>query len=100
MTEEVKPNPTQAQTEDAKLAAESIASGQEKAPTVDIDKDYEASKQFSVSEIDRTGEGAEAAEAATAPQFEIAKKEETTTEAKPTGDPKDYMEMAKDVNPT
>ncbi|MFH7024460.1 MAG: hypothetical protein ACHBN1_03440 [Heteroscytonema crispum UTEX LB 1556] len=97
MTDEVKPNVAEAPTHDAQLAAENIASGEEKAPKVDFDADYEAAQQFSVSEIDRTEEGAAAAEAATAPQFEISEPEETTYQAEPTGNPNDYLEMAKEV---
>jgi hypothetical protein len=97
MPDEVKPDPKQAPTQDAQLAAENIASGEEKAPTVDIEGDYEASKQFSVSDVDRSGEGAKAAEAATAPDLKVPEPEETKTESKPTGNPDDYMDMAKDV---
>lgn len=100
MPDEVKPDATQAPTQDAQLAAESMAAGTEQAPTVDFDADYEASKQFSVSEIDRTEAGAEAAEAATAPQFEVPEPEETKTEAEATGNPSDYMEMASDASST
>ena len=99
MPDEVKPDPNQAPTQDAQLAAENIASGQEKAPTVDVEGDYEASKQFSVSDIDRSGEGAKAAEAATAPDQKVSDPGETKTESKPTGNPDDYMDMAKDVTP-
>jgi methylphosphotriester-DNA--protein-cysteine methyltransferase len=60
MTEEVKPNPSEATTHDAQLAAENMASGEEKVQKVDLDADYEASKAFSVSEVDRKGGGAEA----------------------------------------
>jgi hypothetical protein len=97
MTDEVKPNVAAAPTHDAQLAAENIASGEEKAPKVDFDADYEAAQQFSVSDIDRTQEGAAAAEAATAPKFDIPKAEETTYQAEPTGNPNDYLEMAKEV---
>jgi hypothetical protein len=97
MTEEIKPNANEAPTQDAQLAAENIAAGEEKAPTVDFDADYAAAQQFSVSEIDRTGEGAMAAEKATKPEFQVSETEETKTEAKPTGDPSDYMDMAKEV---
>lgn len=100
MTDEVKPDPKQAPTQDAQLAAENMLSGAESMQAVDFDADYEAAQQFSVSEIDRTGEGAAAAEAATAPQFEVSKPEETKLEAQPTGNPNDYLEMAKDVNTT
>ncbi|BCL35430.1 hypothetical protein [Nostoc sp. MS1] len=97
MSEEIKPNPNQAPTHDAQLAAENIASGEEKAPKVDFDADYAAAQQFSVSEIDRTGEGAAAAEAATGSQFELSQPEETRTEAQATGNPDDYVELAKEV---
>ena len=100
MTDEVKPDPKQAPTQDAQLAAENMLSGAEPTQAVDFDADYEAAQQFSVSEIDRTGEGAAAAEAATAPQFEVSEPEETKLEAQPTGNPDDYLEMAKDVNTT
>ncbi|MBW4635535.1 MAG: hypothetical protein KME30_27710 [Iphinoe sp. HA4291-MV1] len=60
MSEEVKPNPSQ-DSYDAQLAAENIASGEEKAPSVDAEKDYQAAQQFSVSDIDRTNKGAKAA---------------------------------------
>lgn len=97
MPEEIKPDANQASTQDAQLAAESIASGQEKAQAVDFDADYAAAQQMSVSDIDRTGEGAKAAQSATAPEHQLSKPEETRTEAQPTGDPADYMEMAEDV---
>lgn len=100
MSEEVKPNAMEAPTHDAQLAAENIASGEEKAPKVDFDADYAAAQQFSVSEIDRTGEGAAAAETATAPQQEVSQPEETTTKAQSTGNPDDYLELAKEVGPS
>lgn len=97
MTDEVNPNPNQATTQEAQLAAENMASGVEAKPTVDFDADYAAAQEFSVSDVDRTGEGAAVAEAATAPQFELSQPEETTIVAEPTGDPSDYLDMAKDV---
>jgi hypothetical protein len=97
MPDEVKPNLAEASTQDAQLAAENILSGEEKAPAVDMDADYKAAQQYSVSDVDRTAEGETAAEAATAPKFEVSKQEETKTQAQPTGNPDDYMNMAKDV---
>ena len=99
MPEEIKPDPNQATTQDAQLAADSIAGGQEKAADVDVDADYEASKQYSVSDIDRTGAGVKAAEEATAPQFKLSEPEETKLETGPTGDPDDYRDMASDIGP-
>ena len=95
--EEVKPNLNEASTQDAQLAAESIASGEEKAPTVDFDNDYATAQQFSVSDVDRTGKGAAAAEAATAPEYQTSKPQETTTKAQSTGNPDDFLELAKEV---
>lgn len=100
MPDEVKPDPNQAQTQDAELVAESVAAGEEQAPVIDVEADYEAAQQFSVSEVDRTGSGAEAAEAATAPQFEVSEPEETRTEAQPTGNPDDFLAMASDAAST
>lgn len=100
MPDEVKPDPNQAQNQDAELVAQSIAAGEEQAPVIDVEADYEAAQQFSVSEVDRTGAGAEAAEAATAPQFEVSEPEETRTEAQPTGNPDDFMAMASDAAST
>lgn len=97
MPEEIKPNVSQAPTEDARLAAENIASGEEKAPSVDMEADYQAAEEFSVSDVDRAGEGAKAAEQATAPEYQMPEAQETKTKAQPTGNPEDYQEMAKDV---
>jgi hypothetical protein len=97
MPDEIKPNPQEAPTQDAQLAAENIASGKEKAPTVDFEADYKAAQQLSVSEIDRSGEGSKAAEKATASKLEVSQPEETKTEAQSTGNPQDYLEMAKEV---
>lgn len=87
------------QSYDAQQLVEEIAEGDQKAPKVDVDADYEAAQAFSVSEIDQTSEGAAAAEAATAPSFEVSVPTETATEAESTGDPHDYLQMAKEVNP-
>jgi hypothetical protein len=93
----IKPNPNEATTHDAKLAAENMASGEEKVQKVDFEADYAAAQQFSVSEIDRTSEGAAAAAAATAPKLEVPEAEERKTEAPATGNPDDYLELAKEV---
>ncbi|TBR58822.1 hypothetical protein BLD44_003870 [Mastigocladus laminosus UU774] len=93
MSEEIKPNVAQASTEDARLVAEEIASGEAKAPTVDMDKDYQAAQQFSV------GEGAKADQDTTAREYQIPESEEEKTEAQPTGDPADYKAMAEEIRP-
>lgn len=84
---------------DAQQIAEEISVGEVKAPKVDVAADYEASKEFSVSEIDRTEEGEKAAVAATAPKFQLSEPEETHSEVQPTSDPADFMDMAAEVNP-
>lgn len=99
MSEKVTPQPNQAPTHDAQLAAENMASGEEQAPAVDTEADYEASKAFSTSKIDRTGEGAQAAAKATAPNLEVPKPQESAPKAEATDNPDDYLDMAKDVNP-
>ncbi|MBN3949313.1 MAG: hypothetical protein HWQ38_23780 [Nostoc sp. NMS7] len=97
MPDEVKPNLNEATTHEAQLAAENIASGEEEAPKVDFDADYAAAQQFSVSEVDRTGKGAAAAEAATAPEYKTSKPEETKTQSQSTGNPNDFLELANEV---
>lgn len=81
-------------TYDAQQLTEDITAGEEKSPQVNVEADYERSKQFDVSEIDRTGAGAAAADAATS-----TSKQTTTSEAEE-GDPADFLKMAKDVTPT
>ncbi|MEH1915001.1 hypothetical protein [Nostoc sp.] len=95
--QEVKPNLNEASTQDAQLAAESIASGEEKAPTVDFDADYAAAQKFSVSEVDRTGKGEASAESATAPKYQTSKPQETKPQTQSTGNPDDFLESAKEV---
>lgn len=99
MSEKVTPNPNQAQTHDAQLAAENMAADKENAQTVDVEADYEASKAFSVSEVDRTSKGAQEAAEATAPHFKVSQPKETVHKAEATGNPSDYLDMARDVNP-
>lgn len=82
---------------DAKQAADEITSGDRAPSKVDVSSDYEASKEYSVSEVDRTGAGEKAAQAATAPDLKVPEPEETTSAAQPTGNPDDYLDMAKEV---
>lgn len=101
MPEELKPNPQEADDiHEAQLAAERMASGEEKLQAVDVDADYEASKEYSVSDVDKTGEGAQAGATATASKFEISDSDDMKSSPDTTGNPGDYLEMAKDVNPT
>ena len=95
---EVASNLNTPQNHDAQLAADEIAEGKAKPQDVNVDADYEASKQFSVSEADKTGEGAQAAEKATAPHFPVHEPEEPTHEVKQSGDPADFKAIAKEVS--
>ncbi len=53
MSEELKVDPQQAVGQEAKLAAQNMAEGTEKAPQVDVEQDYEASKQYNASDVDK-----------------------------------------------
>lgn len=85
---------------DAQQINESAEAGEQKLPTVNVSADYEASKEFSVSDIDRTGAGAEAAAAATAPKFPIpAPTDNIAKPADKSANPADFRSMAQDLNP-
>ncbi len=53
MSEELKPDPKQAVGQEAELAAQNMVEGTEKAPEIDVESDYEASKEYSVSDVDK-----------------------------------------------
>ncbi len=71
---------------EAEQIAEDIAAGEQEAPNVNVAQDYEVSKNFSYA--DQPGNGAEAASEA---------KFEDSPDA--TGNPKEFLEMARDVSP-
>lgn len=79
MSEELKVDPKQAVGQEAELAAQNMADGTEKTPEIDVDADYKASKEYSVSNID---------------------KNETGTGAAGANIPNEFQQMAKDVNPS
>ncbi|MEG4504755.1 hypothetical protein QUA81_16740 [Microcoleus sp. F6_B4] len=85
---------------DAQQITESAEAGEQKLPTVDVSADYEASKEFSVSDIDRTGAGAQAAAAATAPKLDIPAPKDIAKPADSSGKPDDFRSMAQEVKPT
>ena len=90
---------------DAQQIAEEIAAGDRPAPVVNVSDDYETAQEFSTSSIDSTSAGVDAAEAATASQFEAHSPEETelspgTLTSDSTGAPEDYLDMAREVHPT
>ncbi|MBW4694019.1 MAG: hypothetical protein KME27_19920 [Lyngbya sp. HA4199-MV5] len=96
---EVAGNINTSENYDAQQMVEEVKEGDRKVPEANVDADYEASKQFSVSTIDRTEEGAAAAEAATSPDLKVPSVEKSTLPAATTGSPDDYKEMATDANP-
>jgi methylphosphotriester-DNA--protein-cysteine methyltransferase len=55
MSEELKVDPKQAaDVQEAELAAQNMVEGTEKVPEIDVESDYEASKEYSVSDVDKT----------------------------------------------
>lgn len=84
---------------DAQQVVEDISEGERKAPTANVEADYEASKQFSTSPIDETEKGAKAADAATAPKFAMPEPDKQISSSDSTGNPDDYKKMAQDVSP-
>ena len=99
MTEIVNTQSINSQTFDAQQINENVEAGAQQLPTVDVSADYEASKEFSVSEIDRTGAGAQAAAAATAPKFDIPAPQEIAKPADSSGKSDDFRSVAQEVNP-
>ncbi len=92
-------NTAESQNFDAEQLTEEIQAGEQKAPKVNVEADYEASKEYSVSDIDRSGEGANAANKATAPEHKVPEAKPIETHAEPTGDPSDFKNMAHDLRP-
>ncbi|MBZ8179870.1 hypothetical protein [Oscillatoria salina] len=55
MSEQLKTSPEEASSShEAQLAAENMQSGQEKTPEIDVESDYEAAKEYSVSDADKS----------------------------------------------
>lgn len=81
-------NNTENTTYDSEQLREGIAEGEEKSPKVNVEADYERSKQFDVADIDRTEAGAKAA--ANSP---------SSTSGAETGNPAEYRQMAREVTP-
>ncbi len=88
------------QPDDAQQLAEAIDKGEQKAPSVNVDADLAKAKAYSVSDIDRSQEGAQAAEAVTAPQLATPGPVEINQPAEDaSGDPDKFRSMAREVNP-
>lgn len=99
MSEKVQPDPIEVQTHDAQLIAENIVAGEEKAPEVDFDADYDAAKAFSVGQLSRVDEEAAASDKGLNPQFQGFESSEPAPTLEQTSDPDGFRSMAKEVNP-
>ncbi|MEG4442640.1 hypothetical protein QUB47_15940 [Microcoleus sp. AT9_B5] len=97
---QINTEPNNTESFDAQQITESAEAGEQKLPTVDVSADYEASKEFSVSDIDRTGAGAQAAAAATAPKLDIPAPKDIAKPADSSGKSDDFRSMAQEVKPT
>jgi hypothetical protein len=88
-----EPQTTESRPFDAELILEEIATGEQEAPQVDFDQDYEASKQFDVS--------ASSDQANPTSKFDNSVKtlSSDSSESSVTGNPEDFLEMAKEIAP-
>lgn len=82
-----------AQSYDAEQIQEAVAEGEVESPRVDLDADYAAAQQFSQGNKNE----ASATTSMGNPQFEQSHSESTKAVADSTGNPDDYVDMAKDV---
>ncbi|HEY9615630.1 MAG TPA: hypothetical protein V6C64_02235 [Microcoleaceae cyanobacterium] len=85
-----------AQSYDAEQIQEAVAEGEVESPRVDLDADYAAAQQFSQG----TKSGASAVTSMGNPQFEQSHAESAKAVADSTGNPDDYLKMAKEVTHT
>jgi hypothetical protein len=86
---------------DAQRLTEEIDAGEQKKPKVNVEADYELSKEFAVAEIDKTDAGAAAADKATENKFELSQPAATPSKLQEAGgDPDAFLDMAKEVHPT
>lgn len=84
---------------DAEQMNEDIEAGEMKRPEVNVESDYEKSKEYAVSDIDRSDAGSDAAQQATSPKMTMPDaSSETKSEPGSTSNPDDYRDMAKEVN--
>jgi hypothetical protein len=85
---------------DAKQVSEDIATGEQKQPKVNVEGDYERSKEFAVADIDKTEAGSQAAQVATAPERAVPEAKEISSE--PIGsdaNPESFLDMAREISP-
>jgi hypothetical protein len=83
----------ESQSFDAELILEEIETGEQEAPQVNFDQDYEASKRFDTS--------ASPDQANQTPKFDKSPNVSSTdaSESSATGNPEDFLEMAKAIAP-
>ncbi|AFZ04441.1 hypothetical protein [Calothrix sp. PCC 6303] len=98
MSEEIKPSVKEVSTHDAELIAENIEEGIEKAPTVNLDADYDAAQQISTNRNAQTEQGIKELEASLAPKFQVPEPEQKEAQTQATGTPEDYMKMASEMS--
>ena len=85
---------------DAEQLKEDIGKGETQKPKANPEADYELAQEFSVSEVDKTGAGAQAAQTATESKFKPTQPQSAKPQsAESTGNPEDFLGMAKNVNP-
>jgi hypothetical protein len=88
-----EPQTPESQSFDAELILEEIATGEQEAPQVDFDQDYEASKQFDASTSpDQANQTSKFDKSASASPTD-------SEESLVTGNPGDFLEMAKEIAP-
>ena len=85
---------------DAKQVAEDIATGEQKKPKVNVEDDYERSKEFAVAEIDKTEAGSKAAQEATAPDRAIPEAKDISPKPiESDANPESFLDMAREISP-
>jgi len=99
MPEEMNSLIDPAENYDAKQQVEAIATGEEKKQSVDVSADYEKSKEFSVSPVDQTDSDSQPFENRVFEELQQANSQPENRVAEPTGDPQEFMDIAKDVSP-
>jgi hypothetical protein len=82
---------------DAQQLVEEIAEGEQKAPKTNLDADYEAAKAYSTGKLSQPEADAQSEATSTTSQFSALEK--TSSEAPATGNPEDYLQMARETNP-
>lgn len=85
---------------DAERVAEDIATGEKQKPRVNVESDYERSKEFAVADIDKTESSRKAAKIAAESQFKVPPQSSQSNLESTSGDPNEFLGMAKEVKPS